>query len=255
MATTSPDNIRTPDPGDPYNLVADLATLAGDVQTALNLRDQNVLKGTSAQRAVAESTAAEGMLWQDTDSIKMIWRKDGAAWVPAVWRWSGTTAQMNSFGANAPDGFEWFNTTDNSEYARLGGLWNRATGELNTRIPSPQALSGSWSMLTGLAAVDNTAGATVSGGVVTMNHPGNIMLAAYFQHTGSSSTSMSTAVTHNSAAAPTTSTTVIDAAVTANGAVWSVPMRVAAGDTFRMWMAGIGVSANVSKTGLRIMYV
>ncbi len=32
MATTSPDNLRTPNPGDPYNLVADLATLASDTQ-------------------------------------------------------------------------------------------------------------------------------------------------------------------------------------------------------------------------------
>ena len=121
MATTSPDNLRTPNPGDPYNLVADLATLASDTQVALNKKVSNLLKGTTAERTAATGTATAGMLWQDTDGIKMIWRKDGAAWVPAAWSWSGTTTQMNSFAA--PNGFEWFNTTDNSDYVRLGGVW------------------------------------------------------------------------------------------------------------------------------------
>ena len=122
MATTSPDNLRTPNPGDPYNLVADLATLASDTQVALNKKVSNLLTGTAAQRVAATGTATAGMLWQDTDGIKMIWRKDGAAWVPAVWRWSGTSSQRTGF-TQAPDGFEWFNTTDNSEYVRLGGAW------------------------------------------------------------------------------------------------------------------------------------
>lgn len=121
MATTSPDNLRTPDPGDPYNLVPDLQTLAQDVQDALTRR-ANVFNGTSSQRTAFTSTATNGMLWQDTNGIKMIWRKDGSAWVPAVWRWAGTTAQMNGF-TQAPDGFEWYNTTDNSDYVRLGGAW------------------------------------------------------------------------------------------------------------------------------------
>ena len=125
MATTSPDNLRTPNPGDPYNLVADLATLASDTQVALNKKVSNLLTGTAAQRVAATGTATAGMLWQDTDGTKMIWRKDGAAWVPAVWRWSGTSSQRTGF-TQAPDGFEWFNTTDNSEYVRLGGVWYKS---------------------------------------------------------------------------------------------------------------------------------
>lgn len=128
MAVTTPDNLRTPNPGDPYNLVADLANLAQDVQDALNTKQSNLLKGTSAQRVSFTSTATNGMLWQDTDGIKMIWRKDGAVWVPAVWRWSGTTAQMNGF-TQAPNGFEWFNTSDSSDYVRVGGAWE-ASGPL-----------------------------------------------------------------------------------------------------------------------------
>ena len=123
MATTSPDNLRTPNPGDPYNLVADLATFANDVQVALNKKVSNLLKGTGAERTAATGTSTNGMLWQDTDGIKMLWRKDGAAWVPAVWRWSGTSTQMNGF-TQAPEGFEWFNTSDSSNYLRISGAWS-----------------------------------------------------------------------------------------------------------------------------------
>lgn len=121
MPTTA-RGIWTPSDTDAVDFTTDLATMAGTIDSALDLYG-NALRGTASQRAAFLSTAADGMLWQDTDSIKMIWRKDGAAWVPAAWRWRGTTAQMNSFGANAPDGFEWFSTTDNSEYVRLGGAW------------------------------------------------------------------------------------------------------------------------------------
>lgn len=99
--------------------------MAGTIDNALNLYG-NALRGTASQRAAFLSTAADGMLWQDTDGVRMIWRKDGAAWVPAVLRWRGTAAQMNSFGANAPDGFEWFNTTDSNEYVRLSSAWVKA---------------------------------------------------------------------------------------------------------------------------------
>lgn len=128
MATTSPDTLRTPDPGDSYNLVADLAILGQDVQNALTLR-ANAYTGTASQRTAFTSTATDGMLWQDTDGIKMIWRKDGAAWVPAVWHWSGTTAQMSGFAA--PNGFSWTNTALNNQFIRISGSW------------SPMSLNGS----------------------------------------------------------------------------------------------------------------
>lgn len=120
MATTSPDNLRTPDPGDPYNLVADLAVLANDVQGALIARG-NVFRGTAAQRVAFLSTASAGMLWQDTDDIEMLWKRGASQWVPAVWHWSGTTAQMNSFAA--PNGFQWYNTTTGFTHFRIGGSW------------------------------------------------------------------------------------------------------------------------------------
>lgn len=131
MATTSPDNIRTPNAGDQYALVQDLGVMADSIQSALTKR-ANTFQGTAAQRTAFTSTATNGMLWQDTDGIKMIWRKDGSSWAPAVWRWSGTATQMNSFAA--PDGFKWYSTTDNSEYVRLGGVWRGGKG---TITPGP----------------------------------------------------------------------------------------------------------------------
>lgn len=133
MAITSPDNLRTPDPGDPYNLVADLATLAGDVQNALDDRG-NAFKGTVSERNAFESSAPEGSLWVDTDGINMIWRKGASVFEPAVWRWAGTSVQMNGF--SAPDGFSWFNTTDDNEYIRFGGNWVGGAVNLSTYLVS-----------------------------------------------------------------------------------------------------------------------
>lgn len=147
MATTSPDNLRTPDPGDPYNLVADLATLSGDVQTALTLR-ANAFKGTASARTAYTATATNGMLWQDTDSIKMIWRKDGAVWVPAVWRWGGTTTQMSGF-TQAPDGFEWANTTTNYVYVRVSGAWVSETVYAQAGAAGGPVLASGWTNLIG----------------------------------------------------------------------------------------------------------
>ena len=124
MPTTA-RGIWTPSDTDAVDFTTDLATMAGTIDNALDLYG-NALRGTASQRAAFLSAAVDGMLWQDTDGIRMIWRKDGALWVPAVWRWRGTTAQMNSFGANAPDGFEWYSSTNSTTYVRQGGAWNRS---------------------------------------------------------------------------------------------------------------------------------
>lgn len=159
MPTTA-RGIWTPSDTDAVDFTTHLATMAGTIDTAitngLNTIDAgaNAFKGTAAQRTAFLSTAVNGMLWQDTDGIKMIWRKDGAAWVPAVWRWSGTTAQMNSFGANAPDGFEWFSTTDNSNYVRLGAVWtggNSVLGYGSITSPDQMGITGTATTITGIS--------------------------------------------------------------------------------------------------------
>lgn len=136
MAVT-PKGIVTPDASSPYNLITDLNTLASTTDAAIATQ-----KGTASQRTAATAGASAGTLWQDTDGIKMIWRKDGAAWVPAVWRWSGTTAQMNAF-TQAPQGFVWFNSSDNSDYFRIGGAWRRQMGAVRYLTQVTVTTSGS----------------------------------------------------------------------------------------------------------------
>lgn len=145
MATTSPDNLRTPDPGAPYQLTTDLATFANDIQDALTRR-ANAFTGTAAERA-AFTGAITGSLWQDTDGIGMIWKWSGSTWIPAIWQWSGTNVQMTAFAP--PDGFIWFNTTNNVEFVRIAGVWR------------PTRLSGTVSVGT----VNNT----VTAGPFTIN--------------------------------------------------------------------------------------
>lgn len=122
MASTSPDNIFSPDKGQAFTLTDDLQQTAESVQTALNKR-ANLYVGTSSEREAA-STLPNGSHWKDTDGIGMLWKRGLSNWVPAIWRWAGTTTQMNSF-TQASDGFEWYNTSDGSEYLRVGGSWSR----------------------------------------------------------------------------------------------------------------------------------
>lgn len=96
MATTSPDNIRTPDLGDPYNLVPDLQTLANDVQDAL-IERANSYTGTESQRNAFTSQAPDGALWIDTDGDKQMWRKDGNSWVAVIERITATRNFMSPF--------------------------------------------------------------------------------------------------------------------------------------------------------------
>lgn len=82
MATTSPDGIRTPNPSDPYNLVADMAITASDTQAAL-VKRANLYIGTSTQRT-AFTTAPEGTHWQDTNGTRLEYIRQSSAWVQAV---------------------------------------------------------------------------------------------------------------------------------------------------------------------------
>lgn len=167
MPTTA-RGIWTPSDTDAVDFTTHLATMAGTIDTAITNglntvgAGANAHKGTAAQRTAFLSTAVNGMLWQDTDGIKMIWRKDGAVWVPAVWRWSGTTAQMTAF-TQAPNGFEWFNTTDNSDYVRLSGAWvgSNAYGEARRTSTALTIPNGSYGNLSASSAWTRS----MSGGV------------------------------------------------------------------------------------------
>lgn len=78
MATTSPDNLKTPDAGDQYALVQDLGALADTTQAAL-VKRANSYVGTSAQRT-AFTTAPEGTSWQDTNGNRNVYVRQSGDW-------------------------------------------------------------------------------------------------------------------------------------------------------------------------------
>lgn len=83
MATTSPDNLKTPDAGDQYALVQDLGAFADTVQIALNNRG-NLFKGPSSSR-VAFTSAPDGARWQDTNGDLLEWVRLAGAWRLDAW--------------------------------------------------------------------------------------------------------------------------------------------------------------------------
>lgn len=80
MATTSPDNLKTPDAGDQYALVQDLGALADTVQNALKRR-ANLMLGTVAERNAFTASAPQGIHWQDTDGTNLFeWVMRNGTW-------------------------------------------------------------------------------------------------------------------------------------------------------------------------------
>lgn len=79
MATTTPDNIWTPDSDDPALIVPDMASTANTVQQALTRR-ANYYTGTSSQMASLLSSAPVGALFYNTTESKE-YRKVGSSWV------------------------------------------------------------------------------------------------------------------------------------------------------------------------------
>lgn len=79
MATTSPDDIWTPDAGDDYALTTDLAAMADTVQDAITANKVN-LKGLDSTRPANGSAGlSAGMTWYSTDT-GVTWRYNGSAW-------------------------------------------------------------------------------------------------------------------------------------------------------------------------------
>lgn len=72
MATTTPDNLRSPEPGSAFNPVVDFQTLASDVQAALNNRvskgeiDEIVPATTSTAGVVTRASQGEASVGTNT---------------------------------------------------------------------------------------------------------------------------------------------------------------------------------------------
>lgn len=80
MATTSPDNIWSPDSGDDYALTVDLAAMADTVQDALTaVKTYRIM--TDAQRlALTGADLFEGLTVYTTDNDTE-WRYTGSSWI------------------------------------------------------------------------------------------------------------------------------------------------------------------------------
>ena len=141
MATTSPDNIWTPDSGDNYDYVIDSAATAASIQNALTSRANSYI-GTTSQREAFTATAPEGTLWSDTNGEKILWIKQGASWQRV---WSGPERGrvfewLNTFAATYGETERWF--TELSQTLTLpAGLYqftigkrHRASGEAGAKI-------------------------------------------------------------------------------------------------------------------------
>lgn len=131
--TLTPAGMWSPEDTDQYRLITDLAAMMNSADNALGLRS-----GTAAQRTAYLATARNGVWWQDTDAAGMIWRKLGGVWTPAIPSWRGTTTQRNLLTSDAPEGFEWFDTTLSDTYVKRGTGWwpkiYRGVGSISTSL-------------------------------------------------------------------------------------------------------------------------
>ena len=122
MATTSPDNLFSPDASDDYDLVVDWAASMTSVQNALTKR-ANSYKGTAAQRT-AFTTATIGDLWQDTSGDRSLWVWTG------VWtehRRRNPRVNYQSSGANLANFTAVTAPPANSDILLKTGFWHGFT--------------------------------------------------------------------------------------------------------------------------------
>lgn len=127
MATTTPDNLWTPDSGDGYALTQDLAAFADTTQDALVVR-ANYYTGNNSQMANQESKATEGSVFYNTDDDKE-YRLVSGAWVeePSVasdsynYRWDDSTARNAQSGMVAGD--RGYQIDNGRTYQRIGSAW------------------------------------------------------------------------------------------------------------------------------------
>jgi len=122
MATTSPDNLFSPDGPNAYNLTVDLAAMQSSVQTALS--GFGGRKGTTAQRNAYLPLASNGEFYLDT-SQGVTYQKISGAWVSQDTGWIQVTSFQNSFTAST-DSLVYYRRLSGVTYLR-GDLKRAAT--------------------------------------------------------------------------------------------------------------------------------
>ncbi len=159
MATTSPDNLYSPDSVNPYNLTVDLAAMQTSVQLALTNRRPSYIPLTRAQRlALTGGDLFNGLLVYETDT-GLIYLRDATTWsivtgkTPiAVYRRTNTALNLgNSTYGNISATAAWTATYDVARgfAAYSDGLTTTVPGEYE--IFWNLWLNGSVSGLAGIA--------------------------------------------------------------------------------------------------------
>ena len=175
MPTTTPDDLVTPDLDNNYALVQDMAGLATKVQSALTRR-ANSYVGPGVDRVAFTDNAPDGTLWQDSDTQKILWRKDGGSWTPATGVITGTSTQRTNF-PNPPQNVIWVDSNgDQQTWVRKGSAWKVWPLITKDTASNVLTLSSGWAL-----ASSSGATATVRGNVA--------MVSLYVKRTGGTITS------------------------------------------------------------------
>lgn len=165
MATTSPDNLWTPDSGDGYALTQDLAAFADTIQDALVVR-ANYYTGDNSQMANQASKATEGAMFFNTDDDKE-YRLVSGAWVEAMaggvvyFRWPTSTERTAQTGMQKGD--RGYQEDTGVDYWYSGTSWLVNIPGLNIVIPASVSGSGSSVSPRGLVTLSSTSSVNIDG--------------------------------------------------------------------------------------------
>ncbi len=194
MATTTPDNIWTPDAGDDYAFTVDLARTADDIQDALQRRSATV--GSDAERNAIFPTPVKG---------NRVWRSD-----------LGYETVYLSTGVSAVG---WYPSVNRSFIARRSGT---------------QSLSTGWSVVSTHGQLRNDGlGTLFSGAAFTVVAPGTYEITAGV-HLSSSSSPMAVQITKNTTSPDTAGTIASSNVTNGTAQVVSTVETLVAGDAIRV---------------------
>lgn len=155
MATTSPDDIWTPDAGDDYALTTDLAAMADTVQDALNTH-KNYRVGTNAERlALTGADLFEGLTFYTTDT-NALWKYNGGWGLYGFGPFKSTQAQAAGSGTVTQSGSLGALTSISLSQAITTGVACRAKVTLSFKFASTGVGSGAFVGVAGSGATTIT---------------------------------------------------------------------------------------------------
>lgn len=165
MATTTPDNIMTPDAGDDYALTQDLLAMADSIQDGLVAR-ANYYVGGNSEMAAQEANAPEGAMFYNTDDETQ-YRLVSGVWVEAMaggvvyFRWANATERTSQAGMQKGD--RGYQEDTGVDYWYSGTAWLANIPGLNLVIPGGVSGSGVSVSPTGLVTLSSASSVNIDG--------------------------------------------------------------------------------------------